>query len=435
MKTNIFTNMLKLSGGTTITQIMGILVLPILSRVYSPEYFGVYALFFSISNILLVVAIWQYNVAIVIPKNYEDSINLFFLSILILSFMSLIFFGILIFLNDFIFKLFNLNDLSNLLFLIPVHIFISGVYQSLRYLNSRNNAFGNSAKSAVVNSGITYLSQILLGVFFANGSGLIYGSIFGLLVGTIYLLTVSIKFISFKSINLLGIKKVMYEYKKFPIFTTPGTLLAGIGSQLPVIMLSSLFGIIYSGFYSIADKAINIPAKIITSSISEVSYKHISDIVNDNKLLSNYIEKSMAGVLQISIIPFFIILIFGRILTTIFLGEQWASTGLYVQILLPLVFLQLLCAPIGIFFQKNRNDIAFLLQIIYLMFSILGLSIGYIMGSSTISIILFSLLVSIHSIFTIYLNFRLANASFKNMFYHFRTTFYLKKYIKQIYKK
>jgi len=435
METNIFKNVLKLSGGTTITQIMGILVLPILSRVYSPEDFGIYALFFSISNILLIFGNWQYSMAIVLPKDYDESNSLFFLSIILLSFMSIIFLIFLILFDNFMTNIFKINDLSRLFLLIPLHIFISGVYKSLRSLNSRNNAFGNSANSSVINSGFTYLLQIIFGIIFIGKSGLIYGSILGIFIATIFLLVVSIRFIQIRSINLTKIKKVMYKYKKFPTITTLGNFLSSLGGQLPIFLLTSLFGTIFSGFYSIANKAINIPSTIIASSISEVSYKHISDIVDDIRLLSNYIEKSMAGVLQISIIPFLIVFIFGRSAATFFLGNEWSTTGLYIQILSPLIFLQFLGSPIGVFFQKNRNDIAFKLQILYLILSFVGLGIGYIFGSATIAIAMFSLFLSLHSILGIYLNFRLANASFRNVFYNFRSTFYLKKVIKQIFKK
>ena len=156
MENNIFKNMLKLSGGTTITQIMGILVLPILSIIYSPEDFGVYALFFSISNILLLFGTWQYHMAIVLPKDYGESINLFFLSIILLFFMSGILLILLILSNRFMINIFKIDEVSWLFLLIPLHIFISGFYQILRSLNSRNNTFGNSAKSSVINSGFTY---------------------------------------------------------------------------------------------------------------------------------------------------------------------------------------------------------------------------------------------------------------------------------------
>jgi len=432
MEKNIFRNMLKLSGSTTITQLMGILVLPFLSRLYSPENFGIYALFFSISNILLIISTWQYDVAIVIPKKYEDSLRLFFLSFLLLILMSLIFFIILIFFNKYILNIFKLDNLSNLFLLIPIHIFISGLYQSLRYLNTRNNAFGNSAKSSIINSGLTYFSQIVLGVLFLNGSGLIYGSIFGSLIATIFLIIVSYKYIQFKSFNLVGIRKVMYEYKKFPTFTALGSFLSGIGGQLPVFLLSSFFGAAYSGFYSISNKAINVPSRIISSSISEVSYKHTSDIIKDNKLLSNYFEKSTASILQISIIPFLIIFIFGKMLIIIFLGSEWAIAGLYIQILSPLVFLQLLSSPVGILFQKGRNDLFFIWQLMYLLLSFIGLISGYLYGGPTVSIINFSLLISLCYLILIYLNFKLANASFKNVIFLFVNTNYVKKVIKNI---
>ncbi len=432
METNIFKNILKLSGSTTITQIMGVLILPMLSRLYSPEDFGTFALFISISNILLIIGTWQYHMAIVIPKDYEESISLFYLSILLLSIMSILFLIILMFFKGFIINLLELKNVSNLFFLIPIYIFISGVYYTLRVLNSKNNNFGNSAKSSIVNSGVTYLVQIVYGIVFINSLGLVYGSILGICVATIFLLIVSLKFIPKKSLSFTNMEKVIYKYKKFPTFNTLGGFIETLGNQLPVLLLSSFFGAIYTGFFSMSNKVITIPIRIIGGSISEVSFKHISDVVDENKRLSNYLEKSMAGVLQISIIPFLIILLFGRLLVNIFLGEQWAFAGLYAQILSPLGFFQLLSSPIGVFLQKKRNDLMLKMHIVHLLFSIIGLGSGYFLGSAIMSIINFSLLCSISSILYIYLNFRLAEASFKSMFYHFRTTFYLKKFISQI---
>jgi len=371
----------------------------------------------------------QYHLAIVIPKDYEKSLSLFFLSILFLSFMSIIILILLFLVNKLAPTISNLVIFSNLglLFLLPIHIFISGLYLSLRYLNSRNNSFGNSAKSSVINSGITYFSQILLGTVFVNGIGLIYGSIFGSLIGTLFLLFVSIRFISIKSFSLTKVRKVMYEYKKFPLITTLGTLIGGVAQQLPVILLSTLFGTLYSGFYSIANKAISIPSRIVATSISEVSYKHTSSIIKDDKLLSNYIEKSTAAVFQLLIIPFLIILLFGKSLVIIFLGNQWEIAGVYIQILSPFVFFQILGSPIGIYLQKNRNDLLFKWETIYLICSIFGLGSGYFFGNPLISVLNFSLLGSMCYILSIYLNFRLANASFRKMLFNIKNTFYLKK--------
>lgn len=76
-------NVVTLMTGTTFAQALMILVAPILTRLYSPEDFGVYALYISILGIIAVVACWCYEFAIVLPENDEDAANILVISLLV----------------------------------------------------------------------------------------------------------------------------------------------------------------------------------------------------------------------------------------------------------------------------------------------------------------------------------------------------------------
>ena len=62
-------NVLTLVTGTTLAQAIPVLISPILTRLYSPEDFGVYAIYFSVLMITSVVATGKYEMAIVLPKD------------------------------------------------------------------------------------------------------------------------------------------------------------------------------------------------------------------------------------------------------------------------------------------------------------------------------------------------------------------------------
>ena len=70
------TNVLKLVTGSVFAQGLGVLVVPIVTRLFAPEAFGVVALFASITGILGVVACLRYQLAIMLPKTDEDAANL-----------------------------------------------------------------------------------------------------------------------------------------------------------------------------------------------------------------------------------------------------------------------------------------------------------------------------------------------------------------------
>ena len=75
-KSEFSRNVLTLMTGTTIAQAIPIAISPILTRIYTPEDFGMFALYMSIASILSVVATGWYELAIMLLKKDEDTVNI-----------------------------------------------------------------------------------------------------------------------------------------------------------------------------------------------------------------------------------------------------------------------------------------------------------------------------------------------------------------------
>jgi O-antigen/teichoic acid export membrane protein len=82
-------NVATLMSGTIFAQFISIAISPILTRLYSPEYFGNYSYFNSIVGIFAVIVCWRYELAIVIPSDDSDSANILFIAIFIYIVMSI----------------------------------------------------------------------------------------------------------------------------------------------------------------------------------------------------------------------------------------------------------------------------------------------------------------------------------------------------------
>ena len=82
-------NIITLVTGTTLAQAIPIAISPILTRLYSPEDFGVFAIYFSASMVLSVFATGKYEMAITLPKDKEQSRHLVQLSVFIATLLSL----------------------------------------------------------------------------------------------------------------------------------------------------------------------------------------------------------------------------------------------------------------------------------------------------------------------------------------------------------
>ena len=70
------TNVLKFVTGSVVAQALGILLVPIITRLYSPGDYGVFQIFLSISGVLAVLSCLSYQLAIMLPEEDEDSANI-----------------------------------------------------------------------------------------------------------------------------------------------------------------------------------------------------------------------------------------------------------------------------------------------------------------------------------------------------------------------
>lgn len=79
MRQRFLLDTLQLGSGTALAQGITILSVPVLSRIYAPESFGIAALFGSIVIILSIISGLRYELAIILPENDSDGFALFLL--------------------------------------------------------------------------------------------------------------------------------------------------------------------------------------------------------------------------------------------------------------------------------------------------------------------------------------------------------------------
>ena len=116
-------NVVKLVSATGIAQVIQLLATPVLTRIYSPDEFASYQLFYSIASVISVVATFRYELAIVIPKDEIDAKSIVSGSLLIntgLSVLTLLLLSIVDFAKE--------SDLPNYFYLLPLYVFSAGIF-------------------------------------------------------------------------------------------------------------------------------------------------------------------------------------------------------------------------------------------------------------------------------------------------------------------
>jgi len=367
-------NIITLLSGNTIAQALPIAVSPILTRLYTPDDFGVIGLFGSITLLLGSIASAQYNAAISLPKKDEDAYVVASISLLIsLIFSSLLLLIIIIF-HDQIIDLLGSKELSIWLYLIPFVVFLIALFNVLTYLHIRDKKFKSLSVSNVYKSLSASFLQILIGILKNGVFGLVIGQIISIIIADLYLLkNFQVRKFNFFTIKHIAIAK---RYKEFPIYYLPNNLLYNLTNTLITILISSFFGIAALGFYNMANRVLGLPSALLGNAISQVYLQKASEDRHNNDDIAPIFKETLLKLIIISL-PIFILFYF--YLEDVFIlvfGKEWAIAGHYAEILTPLFFIR--------FLRGSLNT-----TIIVLEKQKIGLIINVMLILTTLSVFLF----------------------------------------------
>ncbi|MEM2097711.1 MAG: oligosaccharide flippase family protein [Methanothrix sp.] len=324
-----------LTGGTALGQIIVIIASPILTRIYTPEDFGLMGVYLSILNILSTIASLRYEFAIPLPEREEDASNLFALCLVITIFTSLlVFFGTLFF-ADQIVSWANTPLLRSYLWLLPVGVALVGTYQVINYWAVRKKAFYWIAQTKIKQGLGSAVVQIAMGLMNLGATGLIVGQILGQALGIehFYKLINKNDAISMRKVNLKGIREVAVRYQNFPKYSSLSGLLNSFGSQLMPLFLAAFYGPAVAGWFVISNRVVQLPLMYIGSSISQVYFSRTVEALHTNpyeleKLFFDTTRRLLPGAAGVLILCGLSPWIF-----PIFFGASWADAGKYALLL------------------------------------------------------------------------------------------------------
>jgi len=392
-------NVLTLMTGTSIAQVITVVISHILTRVYTPENFGIFALFLSITGILSVIVTGRYGLAIMLPEKDEESVNLLILSILIACGVSFIILMIVFIFNNQITKLLGTREISRWLYLIPFATLLAGTYQALNCWSIRKKQFKSVSFSKISQSIARATTILSLGLLKFGSAGLIIGNFIGQLMALLILGWQAWKNDKDKMKFVLKeeIKKVAKKYKNFPKYSTWSALLNTASVQAPILILTPFFGSEVVGFYSLSHRVLTIPISLLGQAVGQTFFQKASENKNNRKKLQYITFEVYKKLLYVGCFPILVITFFGKEIFSFIFGAQWVIAGNYAQILSIWIILNFIFSPLSILFSVlNKLKQGLAVQIILFSSRVVSLLIGVIYFKDIeISIILFGIVSAI----------------------------------------
>lgn len=374
MASKLVRNSVKLLSANALAQIIGLAVYPILTRLYTPDDFGAFNVFMSMAGIATLISTAEFQYAIVLPKEDKKAWNVLQCGIVVLIAVSLCC----------IWKP-----------LLALYVLVMGLWTLMNYWYTRKQEFGNisrfqigqSVSSAAIKTGLAYTPF---------SGGLIWGSVLAPLISLILNWFYSGKKSvrdrwnePFRKEDLLA---TVSEYRKFPCFNLPRSLVGNLGNNLPSLLLAPVFGLYELGFFGMAITLAFRPINMISSSIYQVLFQQFSERVNQHSSIQNIYYKYITEAALIAIPGFAALWFVLPGLCHILLGDGWELSGEYIRWMLPWLLCSLLVAPIcslcDVFGEQKKG---FLFEILLSLARLGGMVIGILSHNFLYAVIGYSL--------------------------------------------
>jgi len=412
-------NVIMIAGGTAFSQILSIAFSPLITRIYSPNDYGILTVYVAILGVISLLGALSYESAIPIAVDDKEAINLLSLCIVILLASTAIIVLILLIFGNFILAALDSKILSRYKYFIPLGFFVTGIYTIFTSWAFRKKDFKAIAKTKLSQSISGNVTKVVLGLFSTGPIGLLLGTILGQSAGITTLAKPIVKLDNniIRSIDKKIMVRNLKRYINFPLFSAPTILLSSLITQIPVIYISSIYGTEAVGLYGLAYSITFLPMTFIGKSVQDVFYGEAASVGRENpQRIKELSTKLFKKLVLIGLIPMTVLILLGPNLFSLIFGIEWHDAGMYSRVLTFYAFSYLIFHPISVvysIFERQRGF--FILNIIKLIFVLVvfGISKLFVLDSYT-TILVFSIAMVFIEFFKYFFAQKIMDSEVKN---------------------
>lgn len=341
-----------LMTGNVIGQVINLLGLPIIARIYLPADVGLWAVFIGIGFMVQFVAGLHYDLAVVIVDDDRDAARLAVLGMGVSTVMAVlaeVFFRVL-FLFDFSWITPRLHDIAP--GYMP-YIFLYGIFNAATAWAIRKRAY---PWLMITRFSVPLFTLILQFTFQDNhlvGNGLILGTLGAYAVMGVWGLGFMYKsmrpHLSGHAQALLpSLKSLAIRERGFPLYSIPRALIVSFAKEAVVLILGFFYTLSVVGAFNMAYRALYSPMVLIGTALAQALMPSLSEVKNEIRKFERQLL-SIVRLLAWIYLPMLAFIIFHGPQAFVFVfGKQWAHAGVYAGYL----SMAMLGAGLTIWFEK-----------------------------------------------------------------------------------
>lgn len=367
-----------LVGGTAFAQAVTVLILPFLTRLYTPADFSALAVYAGILGVVAVVACLRFDIAIPLPERDADGANLLGLALFLALVVSLLIAVPCLLAPEWLAGLLKQPGLENYLWLLPIGVFMMSSYNALQFWATRQKKFSLIARTRMTQSLGGAAAQLGFGLAALAPLGLIVGQTISNGAGAVVLGLQAWRHSKalFGQISFSDMVRLFRVYDRFPKYSSLESFANNAAIQVPVLMIAAAALGPEAGYLALAMRVMQAPMSLIGGAIGQV---YLSKAPEEYRLgrLGIFTANILGGLMKTGIGP---LAFAGIVAPTVFafiFGEPWGRAGVLVAWMTPWFIFQFLASPVSMALHvTNQQKHAFFLQAFGLL-----LRVGFVFGA------------------------------------------------------
>jgi len=333
-----------LVSGTAGAQALLVMAAPLLTRLYSPEDFGLLAVFSAILSLGGVISAGRYELAIPLPENDVDAANLTVLSFLIVVLTSTLLLGVFASWPVEIAITLNVPELAPYLWLLPCGVLCFGSHEVFAKWAIREKRFPTLARIRIYQT--LGVLAVQLGAYKLGAGALLGGHAVGQGLGATGLAVSAFKRPELRHCSLAEIRQQASRYRRFPLYSTWTALLNTGSLQVAPIAFVVIYGAAVAGLYAFTLRIISIPGTMVGNAIGNV-FLASAAAAHRGGDLTDLVAKIHNRLAMIGALPLMLLILCGPDLFEFLFGPKWRPAGTYAQWMSPWIYFHFQWVPLS----------------------------------------------------------------------------------------
>ena len=355
-------------SGNMLAQIIALAAYFALTRIYSPDDYGLFNIFYSYIEVLIILSTCKYELAIVVANDDREAaaMSRFALRLNTLVSVGLLTIALVLWLCGALPG--NFSQLGWMVLLIPPMVFFCGTSRIYSFLYNRFHRYRQIALSENVNAGSGALLKIGLGLLGMAPAGLPVGTVLGQAASNLNY-RLRLRSLGLPATTAAESKAAARKHRNFPLYVATKDFVNTFSANLPFLWAALYFQRAEVGLFGLALTFTLQPCNLLSSAFERVLYARAAESVRSNSCLMPLVRRFLLILATVSIPVAVAAWFAAEPLFGFLFGSQWLGCGPYVQALLPLAVLGLASTSlmfVANVFSTQRTEFFFYLAMLVL---------------------------------------------------------------------